>query len=320
MSTFFVTKQPMTLDEAVRRLKNQGCTIQAAEYDDDWVIAVDPNGNYFHLGESWHRAMSSDASGDRGGDCSSPPDAATIRVVGGCYGLNNVQLMVTALDMFSEFDEQYDKIMGHYDDEEDEEHEEDDESIAVADWGDDPDTILESIDAQLAPFGLKIVQYDTGCGYYMWRIGKRNAKDIASARELRIRERVRLQEPACMDCGEQDQLEYYMLWDSLWDPITTAAERHGQLCLACVEARLGRPLGLRDFRFTPLEMKVRLSLPPDGYRLWDVVLGSRRTRHRLFAKLAAGATSVDEIVQRIMDSADVKRLPELPTGMGEVTL
>ena len=105
---------------------------------------------------------------------------------------------------------------------------------------------------------------------------------------------------SCMDCGKRHQLEYYMLGNKLWDRITRVHERHGELCLACVETRLGRPLKPRDFRFTPFEMEVRFWLPRGGKRAWDAVLGRRRTRHRLFQKLAAGATSIEEIAERIM--------------------
>ena len=220
----------MTLDEAACRLKNQGCTVQVAQYDSDGIIARDPNGNYLYMGESRHAAVSPDASGDAAMTASESPDAVTIRVVGESYGTNNVEMMVNALDMFSEFDEEYAEIM-----------------LDDTFFDEEPD----------------------------WR--------------------------SCMDCGERHQLEYYMLGNKLWARITRAHERHGELCLACVETRLGRPLKPRDFLFTPLEMKVRLSLPAGALQAWDAVLGRRRTRHRLFDELAAGATSVEQIGQRIID-------------------
>jgi hypothetical protein len=99
------------------------------------------------------------------------------------------------------------------------------------------------------------------------------------------------------------RFEYYMLVDPVWDSITRPTEGKGELCLRCVEARLGRRLKSRDFLFTPLEMHVRLSLSRAGHRAWDALLEERRTKHRLFKQLAAGATTAKEVEQRIIARA-----------------
>jgi hypothetical protein len=52
---------------------------------------------------------------------------------------------------------------------------------------------------------------------------------------------------ACLDCG-RDVLEldeYYMFTDEIWDQVNPS--REGMLCIACLEARLGRELAPEDF-------------------------------------------------------------------------
>jgi hypothetical protein len=140
----------------------------------------------------------------------------------------------------------------------------------------------------------------------------------------------RARQRACMDCGTTRgrDLEYYMLVDPVWARITRPTEGKGELCLRCVEARLGRRLKSRDFLFTPLEMEVRLFLSRAGHAAWDALLEERqinrriinrnefnvvklpyggrgyfRTKHRLFNQLAAGATTAKEVEQRIVARA-----------------
>jgi len=45
--------------------------------------------------------------------------------------------------------------------------------FAFADWKESVSTVLETLDEQLAAFGLEIVQVDTGADDYMWKIEKR---------------------------------------------------------------------------------------------------------------------------------------------------
>lgn len=52
-----------------------------------------------------------------------------------------------------------------------------DDSVCTVDWKEHASSVLEAIDFQLEPFGLEIVQYETGCDEYMWRIDKRMVVD-----------------------------------------------------------------------------------------------------------------------------------------------
>ena len=47
----------------------------------------------------------------------------------------------------------------------------------------------------------------------------------------------------CFDCGSDD--DWYMLRDEVWT--ATGMGKHGHLCIACVEQRLGRLVTRADF-------------------------------------------------------------------------
>jgi hypothetical protein len=53
----------------------------------------------------------------------------------------------------------------------------------------------------------------------------------------------------CLDCGKNTLHtdDYYMLRNKLWREIVPREQRHGMLCLSCIESRLGRPLCPGDF-------------------------------------------------------------------------
>jgi hypothetical protein len=54
----------------------------------------------------------------------------------------------------------------------------------------------------------------------------------------------------CLDCDKdtfKDNEDYYFLRNRLWRSLVPREERHGMLCRACVERRLGRPLAPEDF-------------------------------------------------------------------------
>lgn len=54
----------------------------------------------------------------------------------------------------------------------------------------------------------------------------------------------------CLDCGKNtfvNNEDYYMLQNRLWRRLVPREQRHGMLCRACVEGRLGRPLTPADF-------------------------------------------------------------------------
>lgn len=58
----------------------------------------------------------------------------------------------------------------------------------------------------------------------------------------------------CQDCGHDTRLmgELYMLQFDLWLQILTDTGHADMLCITCVERRLGRKLGPRDFIRCPL--------------------------------------------------------------------
>jgi hypothetical protein len=55
----------------------------------------------------------------------------------------------------------------------------------------------------------------------------------------------------CLDCGRNTfevNENYYSLKDRLWRKLVPREQRHGMICRACIECRLGRPLVSEDFR------------------------------------------------------------------------
>jgi hypothetical protein len=55
----------------------------------------------------------------------------------------------------------------------------------------------------------------------------------------------------CLDCRKntlENNEDYYVLQNRLWRRLVPREQRHGMLCRACVERRLGRPLAPMDFR------------------------------------------------------------------------
>jgi hypothetical protein len=55
----------------------------------------------------------------------------------------------------------------------------------------------------------------------------------------------------CLDCGKntfESKEDYYFLRNRLWRQLVPREQRHGMICRACIERRLGRPLTSEDFR------------------------------------------------------------------------
>jgi hypothetical protein len=52
----------------------------------------------------------------------------------------------------------------------------------------------------------------------------------------------------CLDCSKDTFDEYYGVRDYLWRRAVDRSQRHGMLCLSCLEQRLGRLLRAEDFR------------------------------------------------------------------------
>lgn len=111
MSTTYITMQPMTLEQAVQRLKEFGCTVDRK--NDDYAVVKDPDGNYFHLTDdiASYRTLSFDLSA--GTITVSPTEIqdGTTRVMGECYNTNDATRMAEVLGMVSEFEDEYHDIM-----------------------------------------------------------------------------------------------------------------------------------------------------------------------------------------------------------------
>jgi hypothetical protein len=55
----------------------------------------------------------------------------------------------------------------------------------------------------------------------------------------------------CLDCDRntfEGNENYYFLKDRLWRQLVPREQRHGMICRACIERRLGRPLASEDFK------------------------------------------------------------------------
>jgi len=52
----------------------------------------------------------------------------------------------------------------------------------------------------------------------------------------------------CLDCSKDTFDEYYGVRNHLWRRAVDRSQRHGMLCLSCLERRLGRYLRLEDFK------------------------------------------------------------------------
>ena len=56
----------------------------------------------------------------------------------------------------------------------------------------------------------------------------------------------------CLDCSKDTYDEYYSVRNHIWRRAVEKSQRHGMLCLSCLERRLGRPLRSQDFISAPV--------------------------------------------------------------------
>lgn len=54
----------------------------------------------------------------------------------------------------------------------------------------------------------------------------------------------------CIDCGMDTLIEHFTVWDHLW--LEAVPEYDGDLCIGCLECRLGRRLTAADFPPYPI--------------------------------------------------------------------
>ena|SRR5437763_91510 len=90
MSHGYITRQPMTLEQAVERLKQWGCTVKPNER---WVEMIDPNGNFLLLSES-------------GSD-----EGTWVEGLSRHHHVNDPKMMATILDMVDEGSYEFQEVM-----------------------------------------------------------------------------------------------------------------------------------------------------------------------------------------------------------------
>jgi hypothetical protein len=112
MSIDYVTEQPMTLAEAVNILKALDCTIDLP--GDRTAVASDPDGNYFHLTDDIgsYQILCFNFPSDEIMVFPMEVHDGTMRVMGNSCGGNDVRMMVRALGMVSEHEDEYHDIVG----------------------------------------------------------------------------------------------------------------------------------------------------------------------------------------------------------------
>ena len=60
----------------------------------------------------------------------------------------------------------------------------------------------------------------------------------------------------CLDCRKDTFEEYYFVHNHLWRRAVDRSQRHGMLCLSCLQLRLGRPLLLDDFKSGQVDTRI----------------------------------------------------------------
>jgi Protein of unknown function len=60
----------------------------------------------------------------------------------------------------------------------------------------------------------------------------------------------------CLDCRKDTFEEYYFVHNHLWRRAVDRSQRHGMLCLSCLQLRLGRPLSLDDFKSGQVDTRI----------------------------------------------------------------
>lgn len=97
----------------------------------------------------------------------------------------------------------------------------------------------------------------------------------------------------CIDCHAIHPGEYYMIHDDLWAAI---GDPEGELCIPCLEKRLGRKLNKRDFKPIPLNFADWM----DGFH--SPTLRDRLSREASFRRAQEG-TEEQEPDEDILDDA-----------------
>src|ERR1051326_1853815 len=113
MSVCYVTRQPMYLKTAIELLEAEGCVVQLSDNDENWVTAVDPDGNFLHLtGGSQTLVCINRALGMMTTRPTGIEDETTY-VRGKAYGLseNDPTMMADLMDMAVEAEAAFEEII-----------------------------------------------------------------------------------------------------------------------------------------------------------------------------------------------------------------
>jgi hypothetical protein len=76
----------------------------------------------------------------------------------------------------------------------------------------------------------------------------------------------------CLDCGRntfEGHENYYFLKDRLWRKLVSKEQRHGMICRACIERRLGRPLVSEDFKSETDDQSEDQPMREEDYGIYD---------------------------------------------------
>ena len=76
----------------------------------------------------------------------------------------------------------------------------------------------------------------------------------------------------CLDCGRntfEGNENYYFLQDRLWRKLVPREQRHGMICRACIERRLGRPLVSEDFKRETNDQSEDQPMKEEDYGIYD---------------------------------------------------
>jgi hypothetical protein len=124
----------------------------------------------------------------------------------------------------------------------------------------------------------------------------------------------------CLDCAKDLSVpggDYYILRNKLWREIVPRKQRHGMLCLNCVQGRLGRELAPEDFNREPYDtfeqddpingsmslddygilddLRVPGITPVDQYLMDQVLSDSKKIRTVIIAALGDTSGSMPQV-------------------------
>jgi hypothetical protein len=76
----------------------------------------------------------------------------------------------------------------------------------------------------------------------------------------------------CLDCGRntfEGNENYYFLKDRLWRKLVSREQRHGMICRACIERRLGRSFVSEDFKRETDDQSEDQPMREEDYGIYD---------------------------------------------------